>query len=83
MLVAVRIALVVVISLGVVTVVGGFMYDILFAGIPYQDPPPDLQARYKADQETAASIMTVGFYIIVPGSFLLAASLFFKVKRKP
>jgi len=80
---ALRIILVVVISLGVVTIVGGFMYDILFAGIPYQDPPPDLQARYEADQDTAASIMTLGFYITIPGCLLLVASLFFKVKRKP
>lgn len=83
MIVAVRIALVLVIGIGFATILGGFMYDILFAGIPYQDPPPDLQARYEADQDTAASIMTLGFYITVPGCLLLVASLFFKGKRKP
>ena len=33
-----------VIGFGVVLV--GFFYEVLFAGIPYQDPTPELQARY-------------------------------------
>jgi hypothetical protein len=31
--------------LGIVIVVIGHVYDVLFAGISYQDPTPELQAR--------------------------------------
>lgn len=31
---------------GILTVIGGFLYDVIFAGIPYQDPTPEMSARY-------------------------------------
>lgn len=34
------------ILMGILTVIGGFLYDVIFAGIPYQDPTPEMSARY-------------------------------------
>jgi hypothetical protein len=31
---------------GILTVIGGFLYDVIFAGIPYQDATPEMSARY-------------------------------------
>jgi hypothetical protein len=31
-------------ALGGLVVLNGFVYDILFAGLPYKDPTPELQA---------------------------------------
>jgi hypothetical protein len=31
---------------GLLLMVGGFVYDVMFAGIPYQDPTPEMSARY-------------------------------------
>jgi hypothetical protein len=33
-------------AFGILIVLVGFVYDISFAGIPYQDPDPVLQAQY-------------------------------------
>ena len=38
-------------------VVVGFLYDIYFAGIPYQDPTPDLQARWNFHKSVSSAIM--------------------------
>jgi hypothetical protein len=45
---------------GLLLVVAGFLYDVLFAGIPYQDPTPELQARYLASQAFAAKLSWTG-----------------------
>lgn len=36
----------VLIALGITIIFSGFVYDVLFAGIPYQDPTPALAASY-------------------------------------
>ena len=33
--------------LGLAGMVGGFCYDVMFVGIPYQDPTPELQQQYE------------------------------------
>jgi hypothetical protein len=32
---------------GLAMVVAGFIFDLLFAGLPYQDPTADMQARWE------------------------------------
>jgi hypothetical protein len=44
----------------------GFFYDVIFAGIPYQDPTPEMAANY-ARHSGIASI----FYWTGCGSFLV------------
>lgn len=33
-----------IICLGILLILGGFMYDVMFAGIPYQDPSAEMTA---------------------------------------
>lgn len=53
--------------------VGGFVYDALFAGIPYQDATPEMQARYDHHADVAAKMMRTGFVTLVTGSLSLVA----------
>jgi len=76
----IRILLLALFGLGLLTIAAGFLYDLSYAGIPYQDPPPALQQQYEADQNTAACIMTLGAYIAGPGFCLLLLSLLFGTK---
>lgn len=45
---------------GVLTLSCGLVYDVLFAGIPFQDPPPDLAARYARHAHIARTIQMAG-----------------------
>ena len=48
------------ISIGILLLIGGFIYDVMFAGIPYQDPTPVIQANYDRHSGIASSIMQAG-----------------------
>lgn len=48
------------ISIGILLLIGGFIYDVMFAGIPYQDPTPVLQANYDRHSGIASSFMQAG-----------------------
>ena len=39
--------------LGLLILIAGFGYDVLFAGIPYQDPTPELQSRRESHKSIA------------------------------
>lgn len=57
---------------GVALLAGGFLYDILYAGIPYQDPTPELAARYARDQATAGRIMACGATLAAAGAIVFS-----------
>lgn len=57
-------------GLGVFLIAGGFAYDVLFAGIPYQDPTPEMSARYAHHAHVASTIEIVG------GSAFLLGTVF-------
>lgn len=65
-----RYASLVVIVVGLLLLGGGFIYDVLFAGIPYQDPPPALQQQYAANAATAQMLYTFGIVIVLLGIVL-------------
>jgi hypothetical protein len=50
-------------AVGAALVAGGFGYDLMFAGIPYQDPPPELAAQYERHQRIAATLGDIGLGI--------------------
>lgn len=54
------------IGTGVVLIVISGVYNVIFAGIPYQDPPPELAARYAFHSSIANAIFLLG------GTFFLA-----------
>ena len=54
------IAAIVLISIGFFVMMGGLLYDVAFAGIPYQDPPPALAAEYAANARIATTLFMIG-----------------------
>jgi len=66
--------------LGIVILVTGFVYDILFAGIPYQDPTPALQARYDCHSSIAGLFYKTGGIVFVVG--LVAIPFLWKRAKK-
>jgi hypothetical protein len=57
----------------------GFIYDVKFAGIPYQDPTPEMSARYDHHARIASSICWLGSGIFLVGS--LAGIVRFVIRR--
>ncbi len=53
---------------GVLTLSCGLVYDVLFAGIPYQDAPPDLAARYAQHASIARTIRLAGVILCLSGT---------------
>jgi hypothetical protein len=66
--------------LGLMIVVTGFVYDVLFAGIPYQDPTPELQARYDFHSFVAGWFYKAGGIALLVG--LIAAPIIWRRTRK-
>jgi hypothetical protein len=48
------------ILLGLIIIFTGFVYDVLYAGIPYQDPTPALVAKYNFHAQVASIIRWSG-----------------------
>ena len=57
--------LVLVLCAGLAVAGAGFFYDVIFASIPYQDPTPELQARYDFHSAVAGVIELCGLGICV------------------
>ena len=55
------------IAAGLFLVVVGFIYDVEFAGIPYQDPTPEMSARYAHHAHIASVIRLFGFGVFLFG----------------
>jgi hypothetical protein len=68
----------IVIAAGLFLLAGGFMYDVMFAGIPYQDPTPEMLARYNHHSRIASTIQWSGFGIFLFG--LLASIIYMFVR---
>lgn len=66
--------------LGIVILVTGFVYDVLFAGIPYQDPTPALQASYNFHSSIAGMFYKTGGIVFVVG--LVAIPFLWKRAKK-
>jgi hypothetical protein len=66
-------------ALGILLLIGGFFYDVVFAGVPYQDPTPEMSARYAFHSHIASAA-----YLLGGGSFLVgvAASIIRRFSRR-
>ncbi|RAV98937.1 hypothetical protein [Pseudochryseolinea flava] len=54
-------------KLGICLVVIGLIYSVAIAGIPPQDPPPHIQARYDRDVMIGEWLLYVGMACILVG----------------
>jgi hypothetical protein len=55
------------VAIGMSLLLGGFAWNIMFAGIPYQDPPPELAARYAWHARFSATLGWIGILALVSG----------------
>ena len=65
---------------GIVIIMSGFVYDVLFAGIPYQDPTPELQARYDFHSAVAGWFYKTGGILFLVG--LIAIPIILKKTKQ-
>ncbi|GDY23137.1 hypothetical protein LBMAG56_44840 [Verrucomicrobiota bacterium] len=56
------------IAIGILLLLAGLIYDIVFAGIPYQDPTPEMSARYARHSRIAAGIRWAGVVVLLGGA---------------
>jgi hypothetical protein len=61
------------VALGFVLAAAGLVYDLAFAGLPYQDPTPEMQARWRYHSGVASVIELVGGGVVLLGVAGLAA----------
>lgn len=53
---------------GLCLLVLGFGYDLVFAGLPYQDPTPQMQAEWTRHKTVASVIESMGFGLVFVGA---------------
>lgn len=75
-----RIAAAVAVVAGIAVILAGFVYDVLFAGIPYQDPPPGIAADYSRHSATASGIRWAGAALLSAGAL---ASIAWRIAWRP
>lgn len=71
------------IAAGIFLLLGGFFYDVIFAGIPYQDPTPEMSARYDFHAHIASVIRWIGFGVFLFGSIAGIMGLLARRFRAP
>ena len=54
-------------QLPLLLLIGGFIYGFLFAGIPYQDPTPEMSADYARSSRIASVIYWLGLAAVLAG----------------
>ena len=52
---------------GLCVLISGFIYDVVFAGIPYQDPTPEMTASYAFHAGIASAIRWCGVALLLVG----------------
>ncbi len=66
---------------GMLLFIGGLIYSIVFAGIPYQDPTPQMYATWKFHQQIGDSLMLAGLVLLAGGLLLGLARKIAGVRR--
>jgi hypothetical protein len=66
---------------GLLLLAGGFVYDVIYAGIPYQDPTPEMSARYAFHARVASIIYLTGAGVLVVGSVAGIIRMFIRRRR--
>lgn len=69
-----------IIILGAVLIVLGFIYEGILAGIPYQDPTPQLLQKYMHYVNIGHFFYKVGFPVLIAGLLII---LFQKILKLP
>lgn len=68
--------------IGLILVAAGIAYDLIFAGLPYQDPSPAVQAEWEQNARTAGMIVMAGIALFVMGAAAIPL-LWYKLRKRP
>ncbi len=71
------------IVIGLLLLVGGIVYDVLFAGIPYQDVPQELLNRYALHRKISSILCLAGFSTFLAGAIWSAFCLLHRKRDAP
>ena len=52
---------------GLLILIAGFLYFVTFAGLPYPDPTPELQAKWKYHENISWIILKIGGFVLFVG----------------
>lgn len=63
---------------GLALLTASFVWDVLFAGIPYQDPTPALAEQYNFHAGVAAAIAWTGLVLVAAG---IALAIVHRLRR--
>ncbi len=58
--------------IGAALLIAGFAYHVVFAGVPYQDPTPEMTARYERDSLIGTALAGTGLGILLIGMVVAA-----------
>jgi hypothetical protein len=64
---------------GCIILISAVIYDILFAGIPYLDPTPDMRMRWEFHKGIASYLYFIGVFMFIAG---ILATAFAYIKNK-
>jgi uncharacterized membrane protein len=67
---------------GLIVILFGFVYGSIFAGIPYQDPTPEMSANYDFHFSVSSIILVIGFGSLLLGIVGAVAKFMFKKLSK-
>jgi hypothetical protein len=66
------------IKIGLALIVGGYLFEILFAGAPHQDPTEEMVISYNRNETIAIRLIQIGLSLLILG---VLVKVFWK-KRK-
>jgi hypothetical protein len=69
------------IGAGIGLIIISFIYNLAFAGIPYQDPPPHLAARYAFHAAVANALFWAGSAVVLLGVIIGVLSFALRMRR--
>jgi hypothetical protein len=72
-----------VVAFGIGVIAAGFAYDLIFAGIPYQDAPPGAEARWRFHSGLASAVELAGVVISLLGLIALLVVTVWSLVRRP
>jgi hypothetical protein len=67
---------------GVALIAAGFAYDLSFAGLPYQDPTPQMQERWLFHKRVAEMILMPGLVLLGVGAAWSGARWIMRMSRR-
>jgi ABC-type antimicrobial peptide transport system permease subunit len=67
---------------GLIVILFGFVYGLIFAGIGYQDPTPEMSANYAFHFSVSSIILVIGFGSMFLGIVCAVANFIFKKLSK-